>query len=518
MQAVIYARISTQIQNDGASLESQILACREYAAANQFTVTREAQEVFSGIYLFDRPILNEIREEIRAGKYQALIVFDVDRLSRNVPHLGILLDECLRFNTQLIFVKNDFENSPEGMLLFSIRGYLAEAERLKIIERTTRGRRTKAKNGTLSFKRKLFGYYLDESGQRQIYEPEAAEVRWAFEAYANGDSLRLIASKMNERGVSTPKGGVWWAFSLHDLLTNPAYVGRTVIFRQRKETRFVQGKRILTTIRTEAHEQTELPKGITPPIVSEEVFETVQMLLKKNKQEKRARPKHDFLLRGMIKCETCGRKMSPQISRGFRSYVCNSRQNPAISCKTKACKANEAEKLVWAEVERLYRNPKKINQIIKASKRDNPRTQQKIAEDAIKKKEKEIETLISRAESVSNQTWEVFRQRIEIKQTELNNLRLKASIISQDVEALVQKELDAENFLALALQILPELDNPTFEQKVNMCRALDMEVVWNGQDLQLFIGEKQYYGKSNFNGYFNNTAHLPKTRVLTVTV
>jgi hypothetical protein len=83
------------------------------------------------------------------------------------------------------------------------------------------------------------------------------------------------------------------------------------------------------------------------------------------------------------------------------------------------------------------------------------------------------------------------------KQIELDNLRLKEKNISQDVEAQVQKELDAENFLAIALQILPEL-NPTFEQKVNMCRALDVEAVWNGQDLQLFIGEKQYYGKSDF--------------------
>ena len=62
---------------------------------------------------------------------------------------------------------------------------IPEEERLKIIERTTRGRRAKAKQGTLSFKRHLFGYRLGEEGKREVLEPEARTVR----EMARGDSV-----------------------------------------------------------------------------------------------------------------------------------------------------------------------------------------------------------------------------------------------------------------------------------------------------------------------------------------
>ena len=130
--AVGYARVSSRSQEDNSSLESQIQAIRAFAAENNIEIKSEVREVFSGASLFDRPLLNQIRDEIRAETYNYLIVYDIDRLSRDMVHLALLLNECERFNTKLKIVQGNYEDTADGRLLFSIKGYLAEAECMKI--------------------------------------------------------------------------------------------------------------------------------------------------------------------------------------------------------------------------------------------------------------------------------------------------------------------------------------------------------------------------------------------------
>lgn len=187
--AVGYARVSSRSQEDNSSLESQIAAIRAFAIENNIEIKSEVREVFSGASLFDRPLLNQIRDEIRAETYNYLIVYDIDRLSRDMVHLALLLNECERFNTKLKIVQGNYEDTADGRLLFSIKGYLAESERVKITERTTRGRKAKANAGTLSFKRKLFGYYLDDDGKRQIDEKTSEVVKKMFALFIEGGSL-----------------------------------------------------------------------------------------------------------------------------------------------------------------------------------------------------------------------------------------------------------------------------------------------------------------------------------------
>lgn len=489
--ALVYARISTKGQEDGASLESQIEACREYAERQGYTVAREVSEIFSGSYLFDRPLLNECREEIRAGRYDALIVYDIDRLSRNVPHLGILLDECQRFNTELLFVKTDFEHSPEGMLLFSIRGYLAEAERLKIIERTTRGRRAKAKSGTLSFKRKLFGYELDEKGRRVIRESEAEAVRFIFASFLSGDSLRTVAAKLSNRGIQKPTGGCsWWATSVRDIITNPAYAGRTVVFRQKKQTKFVKGERVVGTKRTPETDHTELPTGTTPPIVSESDFSRAQQMLVANRQTKRRKPTREFLLRGFVRCAVCGRALSPHVFKSWRAYVCTSKQNPTVSCGTKSMNARVAEALVWDAVVETLKRPRAIERLFslnrtEVEKKESREAEMKRLDARIAKIENEIGNLVARAESVDDSLWEVFRSRIETKQKELGEWKKKrdaAASASSDFQAL---EIDIQSNRKKLGEVVGRLEELEFEEKALLLKMLDISISWDGEKIKM---------------------------------
>src|SRR5512138_1574749 len=88
--AIIYCRVSTKSQQEeGTSLETQERGCTKYAEGLGYSIGRVTKEVYSGAELWDRPLLSKDRDEIRAGRYQALICYAVDRLSRSVAHLAI---------------------------------------------------------------------------------------------------------------------------------------------------------------------------------------------------------------------------------------------------------------------------------------------------------------------------------------------------------------------------------------------------------------------------------------------
>src|SRR5918998_4301956 len=86
-EALIYCRVSTQKQEDeGTSLDSQAAACIAHAEKLGYRIGRITKEVYSGAELFDRPLLSRDRADIRAGMYKAVVVYAIDRLSRDIAH------------------------------------------------------------------------------------------------------------------------------------------------------------------------------------------------------------------------------------------------------------------------------------------------------------------------------------------------------------------------------------------------------------------------------------------------
>lgn len=475
IRAISYARVSSRGQEDNSSLESQIEANREYAEDNGIEIVREYKEVFSGAYLFDRPLLNECRDLIRQGKANALLVYHIDRLSRSISHTAILLDECERYNAKLIFVTGDFENTLEGKLMLSVRSYGAELERLRIAERTTRGRRERAKKGELSFKRKLFGYYLDNEGKRQVFEPEAEIVRQIFQLYLSGKSLRDIADYLNTSGISTPKGKSWYARSVQVTLLNPAYSGHTYAFREKQVAKYVEGKRRVQRIYTEEG-RIEL-EDITPKLVSEEEFEQVQKTLQENRKQKRGKAQTQYLLRGFIRCKTCGRLYSPHRSKGSFRYVCTSVQSKLTHCYTGSLSAKATDEQVWIKIEKILKSKRELNKYIaQRSKIKEPKV--KDNSELIKKLENEIERLVSRMAVVDDKIWNVVQKEIEKKQSEINKLKIQQpEKVGRFDEEMFRKTLSEIN--------LSKID---FEAKREILKLFQFSATFDGDNLEINLG------------------------------
>jgi len=217
VKAAIYCRVSSDGQEDNTSLPTQEEACRRFAAERGYVVDDIYREVQSGFDLWERPQLTALREAARRGQVQAVIAYALDRLSRNQTHIAILDDEWERTGVALLFVTEEFEKTPEGKLIRSVKGFAAELEREKIRERTQRGRLARAQSGRLMpGRRPLYGYrYRDEGHTAYAIDLDTSPiVRAIFASAAIGVPTRAIASDLEKRHPLT--GRVAALVSHHD--------------------------------------------------------------------------------------------------------------------------------------------------------------------------------------------------------------------------------------------------------------------------------------------------------------
>ena len=496
-RAVIYTRVSTNLQEkDGTSLDSQIDACRAFAAENQYEIVREFREVYSGGYLYDRPALSLLRSDVQSRACDLVIIYATDRLSRNLSHFAILLDEFERYGAALHFVTETFENTATGKFLLSAKGFAAELEREKIRERCMRGRRTKAENGTLSFKRGLYGYRVGPDG-RSVDCAESRTVTGMFKSVLTGDSLRTLAARLNRQNVPTPQGSkTWWASSLYSILKNPAYCGRTVAFRYRHDRFFRDGvKKVNGSIITPEDQWVELP-DVTPAIVSKDIWDAVQLKLQENRKTKRRTAKIEALLRGRVRCGTCGRLYSPVTANRYRAYVCTSKQSPAANCKTKMLGAAKAEAAVWEIADRAIRHPEELKEYLAVEPRDT-KTELAAVNRSIDKLNNEIDKLIARAADVDDLTWQAFQKTIRTKRSEIEKLQTTRTDILREPE-------HSPDLQTLRIDALDTLDRLTHAERVTILDILNLSAVWDGETLKVNF-YAQYGCKSNLKCLYKTT-------------
>ena len=195
LRCALYARISPSNEKakekggySNYSIESQLHEMTEFATAQGWQTDETLHFIddrVSGVFL-ERPALDRLRELVRCRAIDVFLVFSSDRLTRGgLAHEMLLRDECERHGVALRFVGEDPDESSEGKMFRGFKSVVNEYERLKIKERTTRGRRQKARNGFVHSVGKRFGYvYLGEAqgskGELRIDPAEAKIVRRIF--------------------------------------------------------------------------------------------------------------------------------------------------------------------------------------------------------------------------------------------------------------------------------------------------------------------------------------------------
>jgi site-specific DNA recombinase len=369
--AAIYARVSTEDQGKGFSIPTQLEACQKLADREGYAVPETHVLVDEGLSgtTMDRPALRKLRDLVNTRAISAIIVYDPDRLSRNLGHQLLLAEEFERAGVKLLIVSHPLEQGPEGWLFFQMRGALAEYERAKIQERTQRGMLGRAHAGNLWGGQAPLGYRAIREPHKTrwaIEEEEAALVRRIFVMCLSGMSTYAITEQLSrervptgrERGASGGRSrlrtaGIWNEASVYKILTNEAYAGRA---------HFGKYRRLSKTTRVRRPPEEWIAIAV-PAIIDRETYEAVQRQLERNRARAMRNRKHDYLLiGGHFRCGRCGRAMTGTAPKGRRRYYCNSLRtphDPEHTCRGWVA-AEDVERQVWAAVVRVLDKPKLI--------------------------------------------------------------------------------------------------------------------------------------------------------------
>ena len=234
--AAIYTRVSSNQQKENQTIGSQVDELLSFAKEQGYVVPKEyvfKDEGYSGAILV-RPRLERVRDLSAEGQIQAVLVYSPDRLSRNYAYQVVLTDEFASCGTEVLFVNSPKANTPEEALLLQLHGMISEYERAMIKERSRRGKRFKAKSGSINvLSGAPLGYnYIkkteDAMAYYEINEEESAVVKEIFRLYTEDfHSIGSIAKHLNARKIPTRKRkSLWERSTIWGILRNPAYTGK----------------------------------------------------------------------------------------------------------------------------------------------------------------------------------------------------------------------------------------------------------------------------------------------------
>jgi site-specific DNA recombinase len=339
IRCAIYTRKSTDegLEQEFNSLDAQREAGEAFIASQRgqgWTCLPDRYDDggYSGGTM-ERPALKRLMADIAAGQVDCVVVYKVDRMSRSLLDFARIMGALEKGGVSFVSVTQQFNTtSSMGRLTLNILLSFAQFEREIISERTRDKIAANRRKGKWAGGPPILGYDVERapSGARLLVNPkEAEQVRRIFELYVKLESTIAIVREIARRGWvnklfinrhgETHGGKPFDRSTLHKMLTNPMYIGK-ISFKG--------------TLYAGEHEG----------IIDEELFARVQAILSRNKRVGRGPGPHGpALLRGLVRCKSCGRAMSHVFTgRGnkrYRYYVCTRAQKNGWTAATRrACR------------------------------------------------------------------------------------------------------------------------------------------------------------------------------------
>lgn len=362
----VYARVSTARQEEDGTIETQLAALRDFAREQGFAIVKQyIDDGWSGDILA-RPSLDELRHDAKSKIWQAVLIYDPDRLARRYSYQELIMDELREAGVEPIFVTIPAPKNSEDKILHGVRGLFAEYERAKIAERFRLGKLRKVKEGHILVSEPLYGYkYLPkENGKHGYYEIDPEEsrvVKLIFEWIADhGCTLRRVVRKLQELDIKPRKSkrGVWTTSTLSKLLRSKAYIGQAhwgssyAVAPENPTNKEKYRKMKKSSRRTRPEEDWFIIP--VPAIIDRNLFERARARLEANFALSRRNKKNEYHLAGKIRC-TCGRGRAgegPQQGK-YLYYRCTDRVLSfplSATCTEKGINARVADKLVWEKI------------------------------------------------------------------------------------------------------------------------------------------------------------------------
>lgn len=331
MNVVIYARFSSSSQRE-ESIEGQVRVCMQYAEQNNYTIIDTYCDRAITGKTDDRPAFQKLIMDSAKKKFQAVLVYSIDRFGRNLEQ-SVINEQRLNKNGVALFsVTENFAESPTGRLNRNIMMSFAQYYSDELAQKIHRGMDLNAEKCLSTGGNIALGFIVDKDKHFQIDPATAPIVQSIFESYANGKTVTEIITQLNAQGLKTSRGTAFNKNSLHTMLQNKRYIG------------------------VYTYKGTETPDGL-PRIISDELFNKVAVIMEKNrKAPARSKAKVEYLLTTKLFCGYCKEMMTGFSGTGkqgkvYRYYICNGAKQK--KCHKKNVNKEYIENLVVSECRKL---------------------------------------------------------------------------------------------------------------------------------------------------------------------
>lgn len=303
-KAALYVRVSTKYQIDKDSLPLQRKKLKEYCKMYDIEEYQIFEDDGYSAKNTDRPNFQKMMDCIRKGDYTHLIVWKVDRVSRNLLDFATMYQELKERKVTFISLNEQFDTStPIGGAMLKIILIFAELEREMTSERVTAVMLDRAENGLWNGNRPPLGYVLDRQTMLLSPEPEEKEtVKMIFDLYEKLKSCRKVARFLQQNGVSPKFHDEWLPEYIRRTLRNTVYIGTYTYNRYE----FHGSKR--------PENEWIIKENNHPAIISRDQFDRCNEILDKNATSRDVselrQTKHIHVFGGKLACNLCGGNMN----------------------------------------------------------------------------------------------------------------------------------------------------------------------------------------------------------------
>jgi site-specific DNA recombinase len=370
VRCAVYTRKSTEegLEQDFNSLDAQRLAGENFIASQAgegWTCLPEHYD--DGGYTggnTDRPALQRLLNDVKAGEIDCVVVYKVDRLSRSLLDFARIMGVFEEHGVAFVSVTQSFNSANSmGRLTLNILLSFAQFEREVISERTRDKISMARKKGKWSGGCQVLGYDVaPEGGRIVINDAEAEQVRAIYALYLESGGLLSVIEELDRRGWTNKtwvtragrlhRGKPFTKNVLHGLLTNPIYTGKV-----RHHGKVYEGE----------HEA----------IVDEDTFGRVQQKLARQGPGVDSRGKRfrgQGILQGILRCKACDCGMtnshSKKNNRRYRYYLCHNAQSRGWRhCPRPTLPAEDIERFVVDEIRAIGEDPELVREVVAETRR-----------------------------------------------------------------------------------------------------------------------------------------------------
>ena len=528
----IYSRKS-RYTGKGESIGNQIDLCREYirthygdAAAEHAVVFED--EGFSGGNL-NRPDFKKMMTAAKDRKFKAIVVYRLDRISRNISDFSSLIEELGRLGIDFVSIRESFDtSSPMGRAMMYIASVFSQLERETIAERIRDNMHELAKTGRWLGGTTPTGYASEsvksitvngktkKACKLKLLPDEAEIIYKIFDLYEQYDSLTMTETELLRQGIKTKTGRSFTRFSIKSILQNPVYLiadkdayqyfvdNEAELFAPESDFDGVRG--VLAYNRSDQEKgratvynpisEWIVSVGEHPGIISSNRWIRVQESLERNKSKSYHKSRgNEALLTGLLWC-SCGSRMYPKVTGRKTAdgqvvfpYMCKLKERSRRElCNVRNANGNLLDAAICEQVKHLADHSSDfMKQLEKAkSAHAGNRSEFETKLSTLRKEQAEtqrkINALIDSLADFGDSTAAVhLKKRIE----ELNGQDAALSSRIRELERLTDEGVLAGMEFDLMRQLLTvfhdNIDDMTVTQKRAAIRTVVRKVVWDGK-------------------------------------